>query len=240
MKTSGPSKHILTSPHSHSDFLAAVSKFFAQRWWGGISALAGIIAMGLAMATVIYSAITVRAANEQSRKADEAARESERQSMEYLERLDEQTARLTEALLRPQVRFIVSNRANQAIHNYKGLIAANGARTVPQIWVPIINVGLAVAEKIDIGWTSEPDQGLPTDTFSMMSHVFHFIPAQSDIQVLAFRISPDDHPLGAGFIHLHVKYSDLMGTRYHYQAKLRYAQSGGVPGLIEDSTEVIE
>lgn len=208
--------------------------FLSQPWWSGISGVTGTIAMFGALATVIYSVRAIKNADAQARRASE-------QSQEYLHRLDEQTSRLTVALLRPEIRVIRTDKAIQAINREKSLNTVNG-RPAPDVWVAITNVGLAVAKDIEFGWTSESDDELPDDSFSMIGFNSQLIiPARDDIQVIAFELyPPNDHRVQAGFIHLEVRYFDLVGTKYRYRAKLRYAGSGNVAGLAEDSTEEIQ
>lgn len=180
--------------------------------------------MIVALITVIYAVVAIK-------KAD-------KQSKEFLTRIDQQTSRLTEALMRPELVVVRSDRAMQAIQREKSMFNLHGGPQ-PDVWVALMNVGLAVARDINIGWEAQSDPGLPGDRFSMISHGFKLVAAQSDIEVIKFKLSPNDHPIQAGFLTLTIQYSDMAGTGYRYRCKLRYAGSGGIPGISEDSTEVI-
>lgn len=197
--------------------------FFTQPWWSGISGITGTIAMIVALITVIYSVKAIRGADNQSK--------------EYFQKIDHQTVQLTEALMRPELRAVRSDRALQAIQREISMFNLQGPK--PDIWVALMNVGLAVARDIDIRWDAHADEGLPDDGFTMISNDFRFIAAQSDIQVIAFSLYPNDHKIQAGFLKMKIEYSDMVGTRYRYYCKLRYAGSG-IPGIAEDSTEVIK
>lgn len=140
--------------------------------------------------------------------------------------------------MRPEVRVVRSDRVLQAIQREIHMFNLQGSK--PDIWVALMNVGLAVARDIDIRWDAHADEGFPDDGFTMILHDVRFIASQSDIQVIVFRLYPDNHKIQAGFLTMKIEYSDVVGTRYRYHCKLRYAGSGNIPGIAEDSTEVIE
>lgn len=201
-------------PLGHSPSLwQDVAACLSQKWWAGASGIVGIVAMGIALATVFYSIRGMRTADSQSKA--------------YLQQLRSQTAAISQALMRPEIRAVTSEHAREAVHRISHKLREQlppSSKLKPNVWIAVMNIGLAVARDIEFR----------CDVTTTIYGDLRVLPAQNDFQVLGFALDPSTCNMDEGFLEFRIKYSDLMGTRYSYWCKLRYA--GSFASVAEDST----